>query len=291
MFFPAASFGFDLGCALTPWGTDTMAYLNNIFPGWPWVDRYISLLRAIDCTIWKKKCRGAADCTIWKEKCRGAADCTIWKEKCRGAADCTIWKDYCTIWKEKCGGATDCTIWKEKCRGAAILQKTGIHRFTLEKNIDCGVPQRSILGPLLFLLYINDLSTVSESCFSILFADDTNMCIAGKDIQDMCHKFNEDLTKIQEWLCCNELSLDVSKTHYMVFTPKNTFFNDVNVMINNEKIERVYVTKFLGLQIDAQLNWKRHIEYTCKKLSKCIGILAKQRKVLYKSCLINLYYI
>ena len=61
-------------------------------------------------------------------------------------------------------------------------------------------------------------------------------------------------------------------------------------MINNEKIERVYVTKFLGVQIDAQLNWKRHIEYTCKKLSKCIGILAKARKVLYKSCLVNLYY-
>ena len=59
-------------------------------------------------------------------------------------------------------------------------------------------------------------------------------------------------------------------------------------MINNEKIERVYVTKFLGVQIDAQLNWKRHIEYTCKKISKCIGILAKARKVLYKPCLINL---
>ena len=159
-----------------------------------------------------------------------------------------------------------------------------------QKMIDCGVPQGSILGPLLFLLYINDLSTVSESCFSILFADDTNMFIAGKDIQDMCHKLNEDLTKIQEWLCCNKLSLNVSKTHYVVFMPRNKFFNDVNVMINNEKIERVYVTKFLGVQIDAQLNWKRHIEYTCKKLSKCIGILAKARKVLYKSCLINLYY-
>ena len=72
-----------------------------------------------------------------------------------------------------------------------------------QKMIDCGEPQGSILGPLLFLLYINDLSTVSESCFSILFADDTNMFIAGKDIQDICHKLNEDLTKIQEWLCCN----------------------------------------------------------------------------------------
>ena len=161
------------------------------------------------------------------------------------------------------------------------------------KMIDCGVPQGSILGPLLFLLYINDLSTVSVSCFTILFADDTNMFITGKDIQDMCHRLNEDLVKIQEWLCCNKLSLNVSKTHYMVFTPRNKIVNDVNdinIMIHSEKIERVYTTKFLGVQIDAQLNWKGHIEYTCKKLSKCIGILAKARKVLYKSCLINLYY-
>ena len=76
----------------------------------------------------------------------------------------------------------------------------------------------------------------------------------------------------------------------MVFTPRNDIFNDLNVMMNNEKLERVYVTKFLVVQIDAQLNWNTHIEYSCKKLSKCIGILAKVRKVLYKSCLIDLYY-
>ena len=156
--------------------------------------------------------------------------------------------------------------------------------------IDCGVPQGSILGPLIFLLYINDLSTVSVSCFSILFADDTNMFITGKDIQDMCHKLNEDLNKIQEWLCCNKHSLNVSKNHYMVFTLRDKIVNDVKIMIHNEKIERVCTAKFLGVQIDAQLNWKRHIEYTCKGLSKCIGIFTKASKVLYKPCLINLYY-
>ena len=156
------------------------------------------------------------------------------------------------------------------------------------KMIDCGVPQGSILGPFIFLLYINDLSTVSVPCFSILFADDTNMFITGKDIQDMCDRLNEDLVKIQEWLCCNKLSLNILETHHMIFTPRNKIVNDVHVVINNEKIERVYTTKFLGVQIDAQLNWKKHIGYTCKKLSKCIGIFAKSRKVLYKSCLINL---
>ena len=85
--------------------------------------------------------------------------------------------------------------------------------------IKCGVPQGSILGPLLFLLYINDLSTVSSACFPILFADDTNTFISGKDLDEMCVKLNDDLQKVQEWLCCNKLSLNVMKTHYMIFAP------------------------------------------------------------------------
>ena len=101
---------------------------------------------------------------------------------------------------------------------------------------------------------------------------------------------NEQLTAIYEWLCCNKLSLNVLKTHYMIFTPRNKKVNDINLYINKVPIGRVYVTKFLGVQIDSQLNWKNHIEYTCKKLSKCIGILSKARRKLQKSSLISLYY-
>ena len=87
-------------------------------------------------------------------------------------------------------------------------------------EIKCGVPQGSILGPLLFLLYINDLASVSEACFSILFADDSNMFISGKDVEVMSEKLKSDMENIRQWLCCNKLSLNVSKTHYMVFAPK-----------------------------------------------------------------------
>ena len=158
------------------------------------------------------------------------------------------------------------------------------------ETIKCGVPQGSILGPLLFLLYINDLSTVSNDCFSVLFADDTNMFVTGKNTSEMCVKLNNDLGEICEWLRCNKLSLNILKTHYMIFTTKNKTAQDLDIKISNTAVERVYDTKFLGVYIDAQLTWKRHIEYTCSKLSKCAGILLKARKKLNKSALISLYY-
>ena len=130
----------------------------------------------------------------------------------------------------------------------------------------------------MFLLYINDLATVSEASLPVLFADDTNIFFTGKNLSLMCDNINKDLKNIQEWLCCNKLSLNVLKTHYMVFTPKNKYIDDVDIRINNVQIERVYVTKFLGVQIDSKLNWKNHIDYTCKKLSKCVGIIAKEEK-------------
>ena len=163
------------------------------------------------------------------------------------------------------------------------------HKSQREK-ITCGVPQGSILGPLLFLLYINDLVNVSRHCFSILFADGTNMFISGKNLEVLCSQLNEDLREIQEWLNCNKLSLNVLKTHYMIFTPRNKIIEDIDVQLYGVNIQRVFVTKFLGVQIDSYLTWKHHIEYTCKKLSKCVGILCKARKKLAKSSLINLYY-
>ena len=138
---------------------------------------------------------------------------------------------------------------------------------------------------VVFFIYINDLSSVSECCFSLLFADDTNMFHTGTDIKVVCNEVNEDLKNVQEWLNCNKLSLNIRKTHYMIFTPRTKFVDDINVQFCDNVIERVYVTKLLGVQIDSQLTWK-----TCKKLSKSVGILSKTRKKLYRSSLITLYY-
>ena len=85
------------------------------------------------------------------------------------------------------------------------------------KVINCGVPQGSILGPLLFLLYVNDLPNVSETLHSILFADDTSLFVQGKDLNELETNINNEMYKLVLWLNANRLSLNVAKTHFMIF--------------------------------------------------------------------------
>ena len=125
-------------------------------------------------------------------------------------------------------------------------------------------------------MYINDLCQVSEFCLPLLFADDT--------------KLNDDLKRYSEWLCCNALYLNVSKTHYLEFSPRSRNISNSDVRINNTATGRDCDTKFRGVQIDAQLSWKKHIEYTCNKLSKSVGIILKDRKKLHKAAVVTLYY-
>ena len=158
-------------------------------------------------------------------------------------------------------------------------------------NISCGVPQGSILGPILFLLYINDIVNVSSTLFLILFADDTNAFISGKNITEIFTKMNSELRKLVIWLDVNKLRLNAKKTHFILFSPSKTHVpDDCKLYISDDEIHQVSHTKFLGVMIDSKLNWDFHINYIKGKISKAVGILSKARKFISSPYLITLYY-
>ena len=157
-------------------------------------------------------------------------------------------------------------------------------------KIVCGVPQGSILGPILFILYINDLCKVSETLKFVLFADDTNLFASGTDLKQLCDVINEELIKINAWFRVNKLSLNVSKTNFMIFSNKHLDHNNpINLTIDGTNIVQVFETKFLGVMIDHKLNWKSHIMNIRAKLSRCIGMFYKASQILDVDSLRMLY--
>ena len=159
------------------------------------------------------------------------------------------------------------------------------------ENITCGVPQGSILGPLLFLIYINDLPNISEVLQFYLFADDTNIYYENESIIKLEKIINHELKKLYTWLIVNRLSLNIDKTYFLVFHPDNKpVMQRITIKIHKHAITEKSQIKYLGVMIDATLTWKAHIEKICKTISRSIGVLYKIKPFVNLKILKTLYY-
>ena len=157
------------------------------------------------------------------------------------------------------------------------------------KQIKCGVPQGSILGPILFIIYMNDIMNISNILYTILYADDTCAVLSGNDLPDLMKLLHTELCKLSIWLSSNKLSLNTNKTFYLLFHRARIKPVKISMKMNGSIINRVNSIKYLGVIIDHKLNWIEHIAYVKNKISKGVGILFRARHLLCRS-LINLYY-
>ena len=160
------------------------------------------------------------------------------------------------------------------------------------KLIKYGVPQGSILGPLLFILYINDLPNVSTKLFFILFADDTNVFNSHSCIETLIEQTNIELEKISEWFRANKLTLNLDKTNYILFRSykKPPPITQSVLSIMGAPIAQVQSCKFLGVFVDQHLSWREHIYHISSKIAKNVGILSRIAKVIPLRIRSTLYF-
>ena len=157
-----------------------------------------------------------------------------------------------------------------------------------------GVPHGSILGSLLFLLYINGLPQASELLNPITFADDTNLPYSGKNIHSLFNTIDNELSNISHWFSSLKLSLNADKTKFTLFDKVIQKDNIPLVLptlkINNTLIKRVDHIKFLGVLLDENLTWKNHINLIENKTSKSLGILHPAKFLLNQKSRKDIYF-
>ena len=160
------------------------------------------------------------------------------------------------------------------------------------KPIVVGVPQGSILGPLLFLIYINDFPKCLTSCKAIMFADDTNLFFNSSSYKAFYEVTNTQLKHVEVCLSANKLTLNTNKTVYVTFRTPNNLPppTALSIQFKNKHLKRVNTCKFLGLTVNKHLSWKPHMQWLLQKLRCSHHVIIKVKQYLDKSSLLTKYH-
>ena len=155
-------------------------------------------------------------------------------------------------------------------------------------QVKCGVPQGSCLGSILFSKYVNDIPAITS--FRVrLFAYDTIPTMTSNDLKKLKKTANDEVYKIEKWLLLNKLTLNRSKTNYVLFSPQKECRKDFPTSINGQNIPRTAEAKYLGVYLDEKSKWCAFIEHLCKKLSQYCGLFCHVRQNITQKYLLLLY--
>ena len=160
------------------------------------------------------------------------------------------------------------------------------------QNVTHGVPQGSVLGPLHFLIYVNDLPNCLDSAVPSMYADDTNVTVSSNNVSNLEGQLNHELDNINEWLKANRLSINQTKTEFMIISSRHCLLNierEPTVSLGDVPLSRVQTKKCLGLIIDEHLGWSPHIDLVIKKACNGLKALRRCRSFVPRETLLGIY--